>query len=211
MSLISQEKNNIYRSLTDLGDQFSLNISFDRRKLGLYLEEKKEDFHPYNPNKPGYGRYGLSLTSLDGSCDGKDLTSLKELYHDTGVVYHESSFKTPTKHLNDFLEVFPQLESLRPHLGRSHILRFDKGGFFPPHRDLGDSFRIISYLNTDPETIYTTLEDKVIQLQQNRLYFLNTKKTHAVYSFKENTHLLIINGLLNEASYSWVKDNLRAY
>ena len=81
-------------ALTDMIVNFGDVIELDFKKYDL---PKITDIllkHPgwkyYQPHKPGYNRYGLSVTSLDGGYSGEpDLMSLREYYQRTGKSYTE--------------------------------------------------------------------------------------------------------------------------
>lgn len=154
----------------------------------------------YNPRK-NIDRYGLSLTSLDGGMSGyPDLDSLLEYYRQTGESLPEMSFKEKTplfydlgQREQDFLNNIS--------LGRSHFLKLNSGGFFPPHRDSGhlygehlNCFRIISCLQNCDSKQFVWLQDGVqFKLRPNRLYVINTLKIHSVFSFVDDCIILVLN------------------
>ena len=84
-------------------------------------------------------------------------------------------------------------------MGRTHFLRLDKGGFFPPHRDNGalvgvPSFRILVPINNfginDMKWIQ---EERILNLKLGQVYFINTTKIHSIFSFIEECTMLVVN------------------
>lgn len=154
----------------------------------------------YSPQKPGYNRYGLSVTSLDGGFSGvPDLYSLKEYYVETSKAYNEIDFKKRTSIVEYFPEINELLDFFEPNIGRTHFLRLDKGGFFPPHRDNGmivsvPTFRILVPINNfginDMKWIQ---EEKVLTLRTGEVYFINTSRAHSLFSFVDNCIMLVLN------------------
>ena len=205
---MNQEKNNIYRSLTDMGDFYPLNFKFDKVFIEEYLERHRDNFQVYNPNKPNYNRYGLSLTSLEGKIDGTDLTSIKEYNKLNNTQYNEMSFKVDTEYFKELKNGCSDFQTLDNLLGRSHIVNFGRGGFFPPHRDLGESIRLIAFLNSDYERSYLLKEDKRINWTPNKLYFFNTKKEHSYFNFAQNADVLVLNMEVTKKSYDWIISRL---
>ena len=151
--------------LSSLGDIFPLDFKLDIQKLQVELEQFKDDWKEYNPRKPN-NRYGLSITSLDGGLSGiPDLDSLFEYnkQHNTSITEASINVKTP---VNANISVIQRLLSIFDTLGRSHFIRLNKGGFFPPHRDgkILDvtCFRIITLCqNCNPNQFQFIYEDKV--------------------------------------------------
>lgn len=162
------------------------------------------DKHPgwkrYQEHKMPNNRFGLSVTSLDGGFSGKpDLYSLREWYKMTGESYHETDFKARTNVVEFLPELNDLLDFWGPNLGRTHFLRLDTGGFFPPHRDNGaivaaPTFRILVPINNfgknDMKWIH---EEKVIRLELGHVYFINTSRLHSLFSFVDNCLMLVLN------------------
>lgn len=191
--------------IVNFGDVIRLDFPhWDTLKMTNILL-KHPGWKVYQPQKPGYNRYGLSVTSLDGGFSGEpDLFSLKEYYMTTGKVYNEIDFKRRTSVVEYFPEVNELLDFFEPNIGRTHFLRLDKGGFFPPHRDngrivLSPTFRILVPINNfginDMKWIQ---EEKVLKLNTGEVYFINTSKAHSLFSFVDNCIMLVLN--VNQSS-----------
>ena len=69
-----------YNSLLSFGDLIPLKLKCDVKKL--FDETEKFVYLKYNPRKD-IERYGLSITSLDGSLNGVDLDSIKNIIKKT--------------------------------------------------------------------------------------------------------------------------------
>lgn len=135
----------------------------------------------YNPRKK-IERYGCSITSLDGEDTGiPDLDSVMEYNLENATNYQERDFCNPTRHAGPFRKFLNLFE-----VGRCHYLKLPPGGFFPWHRDVDPStFRIIYTIDHCSPIDFVWLEDdKIIELQDHRWYYINTRKKHSVFSFQ---------------------------
>ncbi len=196
--------------LQSLGQVAPLNI-FYRDNLMETLKDPSLDWKPYNRTKENFNRFGLSLTSLKGEVDGViDLNSLKEHNRVNGTSYDEMSFRTPTAYWDKLSSLTAPVSMFKPHLGRSHLLRLDVGGFFPPHRDIGDSFRLISFLHTSPTDCVFLVDDKKVFFEPDRFYYVNTCLVHSLFSFVDNSYVLVFNVEPNMETVSLVFDHLEA-
>lgn len=207
----------LYHSLLSLGDFYPLNIFLDPLAVTSGLEHFSDHWRHYNPRKPHIPRLGISLTSLDGGTSGvPDLDSIKEFNSLYGTNYNEDSFSAPTP-------VWKQVDQLRkldlflPHLGRSHILKLNQGGYFPFHRDgvglvgAHTTFRLIAVLDKCGSGQFCFLYDeRRIFLEPGWLYFMNTNIEHALMSFGNDSTILVLNVKLSKESVELVVGNLRA-
>lgn len=167
--------------------------------------QKHPGWVEYQPQKPGYNRFGLSVTSLDGNFSGvPDLYSLREYTQMTGEPYHESMFKARTNIVQFLPELNEFLNFWEPSLGRVHFLKLNKGGFFPPHRDNGlmvsvNTFRIlVPIYNFGINDMKWIQDEKVLNLRTGCTYFINTTKAHSVFSFVDNCIMLVLNVCLDD-------------
>jgi hypothetical protein len=185
------DTSDLYNSLTNFGSVIQLrNKLVDTKELVRWTEDNFK-YVPYNPRKK-VERFGLSLTSLDGGVTGvPDLDSLKEYNKEHGTNYTEHSFDIPTPVL-DHNKLQQFVEPIKNDIFRSHILKLDPGGFFPPHRDYYAtgtkstnfaSFRIIVPLqNFNPPRFNFVLEDKILHWEAGYMYFMNTAKVHYFFN-----------------------------
>lgn len=192
------ENHNLLSVLNSFGDVVKTTHNIDIKTADKIVKKYESHYKRYNPRDQDNQRYGLSLTSLDGGFSGiPDLDSLSQYHKETGIDYLEKDFQEETPLLKDLkitTNIFDKYT-----LGRSHIIRLDKGGHFPPHRDLDDTFRLICWLDCNPpDDMVFLLENNVIQIKCGAFYFINTIKYHSLFSFNNNNRIIVINALLNE-------------
>ena len=172
----------------------------------------------YNSYKDGYNRYGLSMTSLDGGYSGvPDLESLMEYYKDTGELYYDKDFKVRTPLSYEIPEVSELFDFFGDSVGRSHFLRLDRGGFFPPHRDHefslpNNMFRIIvPFYNFHSSNMTWVFDGKVVQLREGYTYFMNTTKSHSLFSYDDGCTMLVLNVSATEDTMNRLIRKMRVY
>lgn len=205
---------NLYNHLTAYGTVFKLNLVLNDVNKFLNLTEQDFEYVPYNPRK-SVNRYGLSITSLDGGVSGiPDLDSLIEYNKENNTDYSERDFKTYTDVYNKSPELQTCLEPLKKHIFRTHILKLDPGGYFPPHRDNKttkiDSFRLLIPLrNVNPPMFSFIIDGKIEHWDNGCVYFVDTLKTHYLFntSFKPS-YMIVVNVDLNEETVNIISDNL---
>ena len=202
-----------YNSLLSFGDLIPLKLKCDVKKL--FDETEEFVYLKYNPRKD-IERYGLSITSLDGSLNGIDLDSIKEYNKENNTEYDELSFNKFTSVYHASSEIQKIVEPFKNHIGRSHILSLQEGGYFPPHRDLPvyveqqNSLRILVPLKgCNPPDMYFMYEDKPLHFEHGRAYFLNTNKSHNLFSFK-GSEMIVLNIKTNEEVYKIIGDLFQA-
>ena len=202
----------LYHHLFSLGNVIPLNIYVDPEDLTQNISNYKEHFKIYNPRKKGHNRFAISLTSLDGGFSGKpNLGSIYEYNQENKTNYDECDFREPTPLFKSCESLKTALQPFEGAIGRSHIIRLDKGGFFPPHRDFSiNSFRL--FFSLAPLTNYAfILNEKKLFLTQNQLYCLNTRLTHSLFSFEDNSLFAVFNIDLSESSIKNLYKNLDAF
>ena len=202
-----------YNSLLSFGDLIPLKLKCDVKKL--FDETEEFVYLKYNPRK-NIERYGLSITSLDGSLNGIDLDSIKEYNKENNTEYDELSFNKFTEVYNVSSEIQKIVEPFKNHIGRSHILHLVEGGYFPPHRDLPvyveqqNSLRVLIPLKgCNPPDMYFMYEDKPLHFEHGRAYFLNTNKAHNLFAFKDS-YMIVLNIKTSEEVYQILGDNFQA-
>ena len=186
----------MYSDLLTYGDFIQLKNSCNSKEL---LEEIKDfEWIQYNRRK-NINRYGLSVTSSDGTRNGLDLDSLWELSKEHNKIYDEDNFTTLTDVYHKSKEVQKLVDPFKPWLCRTHFLNFRKGGYFPPHID---SYRIdehkflrllVPIKKCNPSWLYFMYEDKLLNFSRGYTYFLNTNKKHAIFSFDDDSIMLVMN------------------
>jgi hypothetical protein len=195
-------------SILRLGNCYELDFpEVQAKNIIADLQHFSDQWQQYNPYKPGIPRYGLSLTSLDGKMGGRpDLYSLQEFHRREGVLYRESDFRCLTSVYEGCPSIHPFVDYFSPFLGRSHFLRIDAGGFFPPHRDSAlmaepDCIRILVPIsNVSLETHAFLYDGNRIRFEAGKVYFLNTMISHSIFSFSNSVVYLICNLILTPES-----------
>ena len=190
----------MYNNLLSFGDIIELNLKCDVSKVMFNITNNIKNYKwlQYNPRK-NINRYGLSVTSTDGSFNGIDLDSIAEYNKENNTNYDESSFKKFTNVYYDCYQTRKLVDPFRPWLWRTHYLNFRQGGYFPPHRDMRkvdnqESFRILVPIRgcNMPE-LYFMYEDKPLHFNMGNAYFVNTNKMHSIFSFTDNAYMLVMN------------------
>ena len=181
--------------ITNFGDVIKLkDQQFDLNKMRTILDAS-EHWHQYNPRK-NVNRFGLSLTSLDGGYSGvPDLDSLREYNAINKTNYVEDSFTQYTPMVEE-LGLTKFLDLWQPHLGRSHCLRLDAGGFFPPHRDNGLNLQSTTVRILIPvrwKNAVWIQDGQLLNLEEGAAYFLNTTKIHSLFSYQDGNILIVLN------------------
>jgi len=186
----------LYSILTRFGDYYPLKLKND---VGNLIEDLNRNFEwvQYNPRK-NINREGLSITSLDGGMSGKpDLDSLYEHYFETGIALGEADFNTKTPVYSYFKDWLDPLES---YLGRTHVIRLNNGGYFPPHRDNKNtsihSFRLFLPLNYDRDTTFFMLENNKMEFENGVMYFIDTAKMHTLFNASQNPFYFVVANII---------------
>ena len=202
----------LYNHLTVYGSVYDTNHFLPQSEKFVAWTEENFDYVHYNPRKD-IKRYGLSITSLDGGVSGRP--DLDSLYKADGIDrWSEMDFNVRTP-VADHPEIKKLLDHFGNNVGRSHILKINPGGYFPPHRDfrkkLFDTFRIIvPLLNTDYPSFTFMLEDKVLNWETGRPYFLDTSKQHHLFNcYSEPSYWIVLNVATNEESVEQVLGKMK--
>lgn len=183
--------------LTSIGSLNQLNLSIDPDMLMEELEYYKQNFKVYNPKKEGYNRFGLSLTSLDGGYSGiPDLTSILDHNKQYNTKYDEGNFNVPTPFLENSKELQSLIGQFHSFICRSHILKLNRGGFFPPHRDstyLTPRFFRLFVSLTNSYNYEFILDKKILHLEKGQMYYINTALEHSLFSYENDSHFIVFN------------------
>ena len=201
-----------YQLLTTYGNFYPTRHRVEKTEDFVEWTEQNFEYVRYNPRKD-VKRYGLSLTSLDGGTSGiPDLDSLFEYNKENNTDYKERDFATftPVHDWGNLNEIIAPIKNL---IHRSHVLKLDPGGFFPPHRDhrgrnIG-SFRLIVPLqNMRPPALNFVIDNKILEWETGLLYFLNTNLEHYLFNASFSpSYMIIYNVGLTEGSVDFVTRN----
>ena len=200
----------LYDSLARYGDVYALNLDLSPSKVMDELKLYESDWVAYNPRK-NIPRKGLSITSLDGRLSGiPDLDSVREYNIKHNLDLDETSFNKKT-------ELWPLVQdALAPfenYLGRTHFIRMERTGCFPPHRDQYsidvNSFRLfIAIDGCNPPDNYFIIDEKIYNFTPGKVYFINTCKEHTVFTTGSQSTFVVANIIISDKSVNTVLNNL---
>ena len=203
----------LYNQLTVYGSVYQTKHSMLNPKDFVNWTEKNFTYVQYNPRKK-INRQGLSITSLDGNILGiPDLDSLLEYNIENESKYKERDFKikTPVYYYDDLKKI---IDPIGDYIFRSHVLKINMGGFFPPHRDFYgrkiDSFRlIVPLLNCNAPRFNFIIEDTILNWEHGSMYFVDTAKMHYLFNMNiEPAYMIVLNVDLNEKTIDYITQNL---
>ena len=205
----SLEQELLYNRILYLGKTALLNKAINVNDIKEKIAEFESHFKPYNLRKSGYNRYGLSITSLDGGFSGvPDLDSLFEYNKENGTDFSENDFCKWSPFIKSCIALQEMTLPFHKYMGRSHLLRLNKGGFFPMHRDLTpESYRLFVSLSHFDSFVFL-LDNKRMYFEPGRLYFINTWLIHSLFSFEDKNDFLVFNIDLCKDSVDTLIDNL---
>lgn len=194
---VSQEDLALEMALLQLGDFEPLDWKINVEDFKREIAEFDNDWQDYLP-RPGRSnpRKGLTLTNMPGQ-DHRGVPSLAEAVARERRRVSETEFSHPT-------EVYKKCYSLNwmlnefPKLGRTFLVKSNQGGHFVPHRDHPgmprEVFRLAVFLeNVAPLDYDWWMDDKKLQIEPGRVYYINTRKTHRTISWVDNSIHLIMN------------------
>lgn len=200
-------------SLLTLGNFEPLSWKIDCDSFLKEIAEFDNDWQDYLPRTDrSNNRQALTLTCLPGT-DHMTNPSLAQASVAAGRRLSELEFNQKTlvyekcKSLNPFLNEWKNL-------GRTFLIKSNIGGYFMPHRDHPaiprDVFRLIVFLNNcGPYDYDWLMEDKKLQIEHGRVYYLNTRMTHRTISWVDNSIHLILNIPMTSENVSKVIANLQ--
>jgi hypothetical protein len=213
------QTNIYYNTLTTYGNISKLSYFIENPNEFVNWTEKNFQYVRYNPRK-NIDRWGLSITSLDGGLSGRpDLDSLTDYNYelgnfDTADWIKESDIKVPTPVYNH-----PEIKKIcdlwQPYLYRTHVLKLNPGGFFPPHRDHTNlnlhSFRLIIPLqNCTHPGVSFILDDKILNFEHGYVYFIDTAKVHQLFNATmKPSYWIVMNIETNENTVKKVISNFQ--
>ena len=207
----------LWSSLVHLGSCVKTKWKIDNFEVEQQLEQFKDNWCPYNVKKDTHNnRWGLPVTSHTGDVmDNYHLNSFgyMQKYHDTEM--KEENFTTPTSVYHAIPSIKKLVDVFAPDIGRVHLLRVDKGGYFPPHRDFHgvspEYFRLLTVFGRcSPENYGHVLDGRLVYPESGWTYFINTQLDHSVFSFSDNLYSLILTVKLNERTHGIVMNNTMA-
>ena len=208
------ERAAIWNGLLNMGCYVKTKWRIDSHTVEQQLSQFKDNWCPYNAKKDTINnRWGLPVTSHTGDVmDNYHLNSFGYMQHYHNIEMKEENFTTPTVVYNAIPDIKHLVDIFSPDIGRVHVLRIDKGGFFPPHRDfIGVSpeyFRLLTVFGRcSPENYGQIVDGKLIYPESGWTYFVNTQLDHSVFSFSDNLYCLILTVKLNQRTFDLIMKN----
>lgn len=184
-------------ALLNIGPFEPLNIYIDVNKYMQEVAQFDNDWVDYLPrtDRPN-NRRALTLTTLPGKTH-KDTPSLAEASYAAGRRLSELEFNQPTDVYKACSSLHPFLNQWQP-LGRTFVVQSNTGGYFVPHRDHPsmprDVFRLVVFLNNVSPLQYDWwMDDRKMNIEPGRVYYVNTRMTHRTISWVDNSQHLILN------------------
>jgi len=200
-------------SLLSIGNFEPLNIKIDCFQLISELKHFENDWQDYLPRTDrSNNRKGLTLTTLPGKTH-RDAPSLAEASYAEKRQLSELDFNQKT-------DVYYACQSLNPlfekftKIGRTFFVKCNIGGYFVPHRDHPaiprDVFRLIVFINNCGPLDYDWwMDDRKLQIEHGRVYYINTRLTHRTISWVNDSVHLILNVAMNTENVSKVISSLQ--
>lgn len=184
-------------ALLQLGDCEPLNFKINTGQFMQEIAEFDDAWVDYLPrtDRPN-NRQGLTLTQLPG-LDHKDVPSLAQAMVSQCRPVKETEFTEKTAAFRACKSLHPFLGEFMP-LGRTFLVKSNTGGYFVPHRDHPsmprDVLRLAVFLNNAAPLQYDWLmDDRKLNIEEGRVYYINTRKTHRTISWVDNSIHLILN------------------
>lgn len=200
-------------ALSNLGNFEPLNIKID---CGQFMQEVKRydaDWQDYLPrtDRPN-NRKSLTLTCLPGT-DYKTNPSLAQASMAAKRRLSELEFNQRTEVYDNCHSLKWFLDQWQP-LGRTFLVKSNTGGYFVPHRDHPsmprDVFRLVVFLNNCGPLDYDWwMDDRKLQIEHGRVYYVNTRHTHRTISWVDDSVHLILNVAMTSENVARVISSLQ--
>lgn len=200
-------------SLLNLGDTEGLKIKIHTPDFHKEIEALNDQWIDYLPRPDRTNnRKGLALYNLPGKTHQEN-PSLREASKEAGRRLSEIEFSHPTEIVEKLPSLHPIL-SMFNSLGRTFLIRSDLGGYFPPHRDHPvmprETFRLIVFLKNCGTMEYDWImgQSDKMEIDEGRVYYINTRKVHRTMSYTNESIHLIMNIPMTTHNVATVLDNL---
>jgi hypothetical protein len=183
--------------LNALGDFVPLKVKINLGKFKNEIAKYDGKWVPYLAREGEKNdREGLNYVGLEGDTPF-DSISLPEVRKRTGKLLRETDFTVPTE-LFESLPSLKPISNIWPQLGRCTLVKVNKGGWFPYHRDSvlmnRNTFRIIAFLTNTSNENYQWEHDYTMRtIEEGRCYYVNTQKAHRTHSYVHGSIHLVMN------------------
>jgi len=208
------ERAALWNSLANLGTQVKLKWKIDHHTVENQLKQFDDKWVRQNALKdPNNNRWALPMTSNTGSVnDTMHLGSFGHVGKKQKVEMKEENFITPTEVYENIPDLKKLVDLFLPDIGRVHVVRVDKGGHFPPHRDFQglapEYLRLLTVFGRcSPENYAQIIDGQLYYPEPGYVYFTNFQLDHSVFSFSDNLYCLILTVKLNRRNHDIIMQN----
>lgn len=184
--------------LDAIGDFVPLDVKINLSQFKQEIAKYDGQWQPYLPREGELNdRQGLNFVGLEGDTPF-DSISLPEVMKRTGKTsMKETDFTVPTQLYHDLPSLHPLVNHF-PELGRCTLVKVNKGGWFPMHRDslmIGrHAFRIVAFLTNTGHECYEWEHDYTRRsIEEGRCYYVDTRKAHRTHSYVNDSIHLVMN------------------
>lgn len=163
--------------------------------------EQLEDYWvPFQPKPDRQNdRESILIYGAEGA-KPTDPCGLSQLVKPDGSRPEETDFMTPTEakdKLTCMHEAFDHFQ-----FGRTFLVRLNVGGHYPPHRDHmllnRPTFRLVGFFGNDIcGPLRWEVEDRLVTFEPNTLYYVDTRKTHRLWSSEHHSTMIVCNVIKN--------------
>lgn len=208
-------------ALSAIGNFEPLDWKIDTQAIHRVIDEKYADqWIEYLPRSDRHNnRKALSLTTIPG-WNHQSPPSIPEAMKAMNREVSEHEFCEPTQLYKDCHESAPELTSLHDFLdvwwplGRTFIVNSGIGGYFVPHRDHPGyprpCFRLVVFLrNCGPMDYDWLMDNRKVEIEEGRVYYVNTRMTHRTISWVNDSWHCILNVPFTVPNVSRVLEHLQ--
>lgn len=183
--------------LTALGVWEPLDFKIDQNLYKNNLKEIKDWWRPFQPKEGIINDRESILIYGSENSNPWDACGLAQMSAKLGRKPSEDSMTFPTlakEKLSCLSEIFDYFSPL----SRTFMVKLNAGGHYPPHRDHivlnRPTFRLIAFLdNSSIDNLRWEVEDKLVNFIPNTLYYVDTRKTHRLWSSSPNSTMVVFN------------------
>tara|TARA_B100001094_G_C18192300_1_gene808118 strand:- start:3038 stop:3793 length:756 start_codon:yes stop_codon:yes gene_type:complete len=199
------DSSSVEPSMEDIKCELQLNSLNMFEKLSFHIRQKIEDeldivkdmWVPYLRREGIMNdREGISLFGIKGMSIESGL-SMPEVKKFLGRTPSELEFTEPTEAYFKLKALHPIIEYFQP-VARTYLVKLNKGGFFPPHKDTPllnrETFRIVAFLSEQNlcDNFEWEMDGRKQKITQYASYYVDTKQTHRTHSWdNDNIHLIM--------------------
>jgi hypothetical protein len=210
---ISDEQIWCEMQLAAFGNIAPLSVTINKEQFLNEIKSFDNDWIDYLPRTDRVNnRKGLALVTHPELAHN-DVLSGPEIRKQLAREYSELELNHKTSLYHSLSSLHPIL-NLFPSLSRTFLVKSNMGGYFVPHRDHPqlnrEVFRIICFISNCKQHEYNfILEQNILNIDESRCYYVDTRKTHSSFSYVDDSIHLIINVPMTMENVLIVLSNLQ--